>query len=385
MTVSLTNNQYLPMSNYATLSEVGRIAAMHEPVQRNLQITQSYHELSLAVSKQLGPCANWCTFATWASRQAGQTIRGEDLAKALQEHLSDVPALNDAIYDIAGRMLERGARLEKHRIAQLVWETTDPKAAMLRASAAVAKGNLKVFAEIAREFARFVETCLHDPVYDEQKIARFCAALKPGDPPDGQRYLRQAFTHYYKALFEKDAKTKAEYILTANLECGFHEQTRLQPEITEAMEASVIDPKLFKERLLRSLFPRHEWVLAIGPVFKGLFNRATPLEVAIGQFAEEARLRIRLFLTANMMELGFPKGIHLHLGKDLKAHFPSALQKLTYPELLALLKIIDPTADSLVGTGAVDWANLYDRLHFIGDLFRCYQDTADLLGPPFET
>jgi hypothetical protein len=36
----------------------------------------------LAMTKRLGPCANWCTFATWASRQAGQTIRGEDLAQA---------------------------------------------------------------------------------------------------------------------------------------------------------------------------------------------------------------------------------------------------------------------------------------------------------------
>jgi len=29
------------------------------------------------------PGANWCTFATWASRQAGQTIRQEDLARTL--------------------------------------------------------------------------------------------------------------------------------------------------------------------------------------------------------------------------------------------------------------------------------------------------------------
>jgi len=38
---------------------------------RNLRITQCYSALAGA--------ANWCSFATWVSKQAGQTIRGEDL------------------------------------------------------------------------------------------------------------------------------------------------------------------------------------------------------------------------------------------------------------------------------------------------------------------
>ena len=53
---------------------------MAEPVVRNLRITQCYHALSAAVAERISPGANWCTFATWASRQAGQTIRGEDFA-----------------------------------------------------------------------------------------------------------------------------------------------------------------------------------------------------------------------------------------------------------------------------------------------------------------
>lgn len=34
-----------------------------------------------------GPCANGCTFATWASRQAGRTIRGEDLMEELERRI----------------------------------------------------------------------------------------------------------------------------------------------------------------------------------------------------------------------------------------------------------------------------------------------------------
>src|ERR671919_1377411 len=67
-----------------TVAEVERIAALTDPVVRNLQITQCYCELSRAFAARTGGGpANWCTFATWASKQAGQTIRREDLAHAL--------------------------------------------------------------------------------------------------------------------------------------------------------------------------------------------------------------------------------------------------------------------------------------------------------------
>jgi hypothetical protein len=374
------------MSASTALSSIDRIAAMQDPVLRNFQITQSYHELSLAVSKRTGPCANWCTFATWASRQAGQTIRKEDLLKALENHLAAVPALVQPIHDLVERLLEKGALLDKQGIAKLVWEALDPKAAMNRASDAVARGNQKVYAEIAREFARFLDTCGEDSAYDAQNIDRFCDALKPGDPPAGQQYLKQAFNRYYQAFFEPDKKEKAAQILLANIEIGFHEQTRLQPEIAEGMEAAVVDFRQFKNNLISSFFPNQTWVMSLISMFRRFFNRPTPLDVAAEKFATEARRHIRLFLTARMMELGFPKGVRLHLGKDLKANFPPDLQKLTHPELIALMEKIDPTPDSLLDTGAVDWADLGDRLHFIADLFRCYQETPDLLlSPPFDS
>src|SRR5258705_3501994 len=74
----------MPNARIPALSEVGQIAALADPVVRNLQITQCYHELALVLAERTGPSANWCTFATWASNQAGVTIRKEDLAQALK-------------------------------------------------------------------------------------------------------------------------------------------------------------------------------------------------------------------------------------------------------------------------------------------------------------
>ena len=65
-----------------TLDQIERIARPGDPILRNLQITQCYYEISRAVAGFTGFCANWCTFAAWASKQAGQTIRQEDLLRA---------------------------------------------------------------------------------------------------------------------------------------------------------------------------------------------------------------------------------------------------------------------------------------------------------------
>lgn len=371
------------MENSTSPSEVERIAVFENPVVRNLQITQSYHELSAAMAKRTGVCANWCTFATWASKQAGQTIRREDVTRALETILMETPVIEQAIADIEEIIRLKGEKQEKGGVRQIIWEALDPNAAMERAGESVAIGNQKVYAEIGREFARFIADCSQDPAFDADNLDRFCAALRPGAPPDGQQYLRQAFSRYYQAFFEPDAKTKAELILLANLEIGFHEQTRLQPEIATALEASVIEPRPFLRRLVSALFPNRSWIVYYGLLVMRLIGRPTALDKAIERIFTVARQRIRLFLTDRMMVLGFPNGLQLRLGDDLKARFPTVLKQLNNPELTTLLMRIDPTPDSLRDTGAVDWADLPERLHFIADLFRCYHETPDLLTPPF--
>ena len=83
----------MPGAQIPTITEVERIAALTDPVQRNLQITQCYHELAVVLAERSGGGANWCCFATWASKQAGQTIRKEDLGQALETVQHQGPAL----------------------------------------------------------------------------------------------------------------------------------------------------------------------------------------------------------------------------------------------------------------------------------------------------
>jgi len=366
-----------------TIAEADRIAAIGDPVIRNLQITQCYHELSAALAQRTGPGANWCTFATWASRQAGQTIRKEDLARALENALVTAPATTRAAGNVVASAQRIGAKRDAGEIQESVWDVLNPASAIDRASDAVGRGNHKVFAEIGHEFARFFSTCLHDAAFDAGTLARFCSELRPGDPPDGQRYLRQAFTRYYQSFFESDAKARAELLLLANVEIGFHEQTRLQPEIAEALDAAFVDPRQFTRRLIKAIFPYRGWLARLRLFFMQLLGGPTPFDAAIDALVAAVRRQARLVITEHMMTLGLPGGVRLRLGDDLSAAFPPSLKHITNPDLRALLERVDPTPDSLRESGAVDWADLPERLHFIVDLFRCYHESRDLFEPPF--
>ena len=371
------------MKTFPSVAEVDRIAALGDPVIRNLQITQQYHELSLALSKRLGANANWCTFATWASKQAGQTIRGEDLGRALEQFLNATPDTRDAAGRIAALSRGGNAPPDQKDVTHFIRAALDPSAITARAGDAVGRGNRKVFAEIGREFARFLVTCGNDQTFDAGNIDLFCAELRPGGPPDGQDYLKQAFRCYYQAMFEPDAKARAELILLANLDIGFHEQTRLQPEIREALEASLPEPGQFSRRLLGALFPYRGWIHYLSFLLLRLLKQSTRLDDAIMRFYTIAQQRIRLYFTEHLMTIGFPHGQRLRLGADLQAVFPETLKQILNPDLQALLAQIDPTPDSLQASGATDWADLADRIHFIADMFRCYQERQDLLEPPF--
>jgi hypothetical protein len=377
----------MPSTHAPTVADVDRIAAISDPVMRNLQITQCYAELSAVMAQRTGLGANWCTFATWASKQAGQTIRQEDLVRRLRQLLADTPAVNEAAAEVAADVsmtaAQAGAVREARQVEETLWDVLDPKAPFDRASDAVARGNKKVFEEIAREFARFLAGCFGDAAYKAESIDQFCAALQPGNPPEGQDYLRRAFTCYYRALFEADAKCRAELLLLANIEIGYHEQTRLQPEIVEALDAPVIDPRQLSNRLLKAIFPYPAWMTRLWLRYRQWRGRPLLLDAAMDRFVDRMRYLAHLAITEHMMTIGLPEGQYLRLGRDLRADYPSSLASLANEELLALLAQVDTTMDSINATGAVDWGKLADRLHFIADMFRCYQEWQLLFLAPF--
>lgn len=372
------------MNTTPSVDDVNRIVTVSDPVIRNLQITQCYYELSAAFGSRTGPVANWCTFATWASKQAGQTIRREDFRRSVAAALrlnSETESISLAIAQIA-RQLGSPQTIEKIRNSVLALLITT---SVERASQAVSRGNKKVFEEIGLEFARFSATCLQDETFDVANLDRFCQTLRPGLPPDGQQLLKQAFTRYYEAFFETDAKKRAELQLLANLEIGFHEQTRLQPEIAESLDMVRIDPKEFREQLIKLLFPSLSgWFARTQLLFRDIFGRPSPLDRAIAELIKVARQQIRFVITAHLMALGFPHDLRLRLNQDLTASFPDSLRELKNQDLLTLLTQIDPTLNSLRESGATDWSNLPERLHFIADMFRCYQEVPDMVEAPFE-
>ncbi len=216
---------------------------------------------------------------------------------------------------------------------------------------------------------------------DDGRLLAFCEGLQAGEPPDGQDWLRRAFTHYQQALAEADAKTKAELLLLANLEIGFHEQARLQPEIVAALDAPIYDPAELRRRLLAELFP--DPTARARLALMRLLGRTAALFHARDRLAEELQRLGRQFITEHLMTLRLAGGRMLRLGQDLQAEFPLLLKHPAHPDLRALLSRIDPTPDSPHGTGAQDWGRLPDRMHFIADLFRAYHLDATLFDPPF--
>ena len=114
-----------------------------------------------------------------------------------------------------------------------------------------------------------------------------------------------------------------------------------------------------------------------------LLGRPLLVERVAAAAVAQARATAHLIVTEHMMTLTLAGGAYLRLGRDLKAPYPARLEQIDDAELTALLTTVDPTPDSLAESGAVDWGDLGERLHFIAEMFRCYQETAMLLEAPF--
>jgi hypothetical protein len=306
------------------VEEVRRIAALRDPVIRNLQITECYSRLAAAV--QAGG-ANWCTFATWASKQAGCTIRGEDLDAALRRELGRDAELLHPIRSLWRALLRHGLFNRDTRFGRLVWRLHTPFDAFELASDAVARGNRKVFEEIGAEFARYLTL----------DFDTFLEGVR--DPA-----LRQAFTH----LEAGRAGGDPDLIVLANLEIGLHEQERLQPEIREALDAATAPHQSLLVRILG-------W----------------PLQRQLTRLSREV-------ITHGFMVLTLP-GTVLWLGRHLDATLPAPGNA----ELERLIARFEPVPPAVDDCGARDWSDLAQRMHYIAHLFRAYHERPELADAPF--
>ena len=363
-----------------SIADVERITAIPDPVIRNLNITQCYYELSNAMEKLLGINPNWCTFAVWASKQAGQSIRREDITRTYEYYFRHSPEIKSILENISLVGLLKNLP-EVKTIIDSILRVINVDSIFETSATAVATGNRKVFEEIGKEFARFLAVFRSENDFTPEKINEYCAVLKSGEPPDGQRLLRYAFTACYEAKFISNSKAKTEIVHYANLLIGFHEQTRLQPEIVEAMIAPLKNIDDLRYKIFKQFLPGI-W-LHIRYFLSRVFKIKFPLDELLDQLMDLAKRQAREVITRFMMSLFIPGCPVLRLGENLNRVFPAQLLQVSNEKLKELLLKIDPTPDDLKESGTKDWGNFEDRIQFIADFFRCYHDYPALFDSPF--
>ena len=110
-----------------------------DPVLRNLLITQSYHDLSLGMTWLVGnENANWCTYATWASRTAGRFIRDDEVPALLRRAIQTSPSYIEAQARLGRLGFDFDPEWLLHLPAEIVGDV----------SSQIMQGNLKVYSEL---------------------------------------------------------------------------------------------------------------------------------------------------------------------------------------------------------------------------------------------
>jgi hypothetical protein len=362
--------------------EIEQIIALDaQPVLRNLRITQCYHDLSQSIASVVGAAnVNWCTFASWASKTAGRFVRGEVVAvfrDALQSD-SRLAEKLDQMNKII-RRVQSSAGFDQLAVYEVL------NAPVLEVSRHIAAGNLAVFAELGPLFSVMCARFAQDTPDDSSSLARLLDELdlKKGPSDEGgQSLLRSAVEHFYEARHTSEPDRKAELVLFANAETGLHEQVRLQPAIAGSL---LLPSDATIRALLDGIFPGSaSFQNARQRMREILENAAKP---ALAEVDQEIERIWRQTATRILMTLRLPDG-EIHLGKDLRTApgrelFPLTLQSIEMNELRCLLATYNAEGDSAAASGAVDWSETPERMHFILMLFRARQQDLRLFEQPF--
>ena len=150
-------------------------------------------------------------------------------------------------------------------------------------------------------------------------------------PP--QPLLREAFEHYRHAEIEANFDQRARLLLMGNLKCGWHEQTRLQPEIASAMTAPL-------------------------QTLNDLTRRFVPfLRRPVARFTKLVEELTCLIVTHGFMSLRLPDGTRLELGRDLERAIPPCFADIEHDPFLAQFE-----GAGSGGDGAENWSNLQQRI-----------------------
>jgi hypothetical protein len=345
------------------------VAAVSDDILRNLRITYAYHQLSTDMVPLLGDRnANWCSFATWASRSVGDTMRLEGVPAFIDLTIGRLPAFDRLRVAFEERVRNRRIDLvraapdgKEHRLRDLLHYVCHQ----------LAEGNRIVFLEVGLFWSRFTATFAAGP--DDARLVDFLDhVVDDGGKP--LIHLRQAFAAYHAAMSEADSKRKAELVLAANCRIGSWEQWRLQDAIAAAVEAPV--EELVDEALrdpLDELVPHS----TLHRVLERGLNRVEDMLTDVW----------RDLATEDVMVCQLPDA-DVALGRDLRAGrgqrlFPADLDPLSLPEAVQVWSLYNRADVDGRRSGASDWLDFGERMNFIVNLFRSRQQDAALLRCPF--
>ena len=347
------------MSTTLTEDYIQSIVESENLVVRNLQVTQGYYRLSQGMKRCMsGTNVNWCSFATHASKTAGQALRHESMPRFLRSAMIRLAGFENTFL-----FLNEG--IEAHSHASAGEHESRLGEALRRLSQLVSDGNITVFRELVWPFASYIATFKKDWVYDKGKLQAFLDKnLQPGPLQEGgQDYLIEAFTAFYDARFETDAKKKCEHVLHGNLLIGLHEQTRLQPQIEQALTVPL---ELFSD----------------SPRKAGAKKKATNKQSAMThKIVSKAVTHMLMSITLPSRELKLAQNVVAPTGV---ISYPKDLLQIENPRCIELVRLFESGQDTLSGSGAENWASLHDRMSFVVDFFRSHQQYKRMWEPPFK-
>ncbi len=384
-----------PQPRELTLKELDEILAIEDDQVRNLRVTQGYYALSHHLGNVLGSeNANWCTFAVWASRQAGVVIRGEVAAMAAirnfvvrrERHRGKrSPELTDSNdwYAWTQWLMKAHAshwnqgRVEPWTLLLLVFGSF---------SRATSQGNTDVFEDIARQFLPFTTILRKSTSLTDPEMLAFLGGLSPLPARDGgQQELKIGLEQYFQAKHTSDPDERARLMLYGNCCVGYHEQTRLDDAISRAVNSPITYIRddvvmwytygIGATTLMRSLLG---W-----PLHRAVRRALIPMVEFVAQWVWQT------ISIGWVMELSIP-GETFILGRDLPRlptgeSFPVPLRtealRTMDTDLFAWLSFAAP--NRLNGTGARDWTSLPERMNTICNLFRSRQQQPTLYLAPF--
>lgn len=350
-------------------ADVLAVVAEDDDVLRNLRITQTYHQLSNDIIGLIGDRdANWCAFATWASRSVGDTMRLEIVPAFIDLTVGQLPMFDRVLVGVEEHL--RGARLrmvrplkdgKEHRLRDLLHFVCHQLAA----------GNRLVFAEVGVFWTRFTSTFASGP--RDELLSEFVPTVVD-DAGQPLEHLQHAFVAYHEAMREPDLKRRAEYVLAANCLIGAWEQGRLQDAITKAVDAPVAElvDELVREPLDHLVPHAHMHRL---------------LESGLSRVQDLLEDVWRDLATEGVMVCQLPDA-DIALGRDLSPwrhglFFPPDLQTLSMPTVIDVWGRYNRADADGRHSAASDWLVYADRMNFIVNLFRSRQQDPALLRCPF--